>query len=118
MKKYEEFRGNGWKCYNDDPCFNGEAPAAKVISYFTKGNVYKPAQEKNVEKPLDYDMICNVEWVQQRLKKTLQYKRTWYGDNDIYKFAALQNYVDQCISGGYNKCILSWQEVYMIKEKK
>jgi len=124
MKRYENFRENGKRCYFADPIFEGNAPVAKVISYFVKKSSSKtqqetPSEDKTVKvDDYTYNQKCCLKWARERLKKTLQYKRKWYGDQDIYKFVALQNYLDQCEAGGYSKCLLSWQEVYMIKEKK
>lgn len=115
-QQYENFRENGWRCYHNDPAFpHDDTPNAQVISYFTQGEVYK--QNLSSKQDITFDKVCCVKWARQRLNKTLQYKRTWYGDDDVYKFAALENYIDQCEKGGYTKCLLSWQEVYMIKEK-
>jgi hypothetical protein len=125
VEKYEYFREEGWKCYFNDIAFpNGDAPPAKVISYFIKSDRGKSlaegVSEENTLKREDitFDKVCSLEWATERLNRTLQYKRKWYGDKDIYNFAVLQNYLDQCKLGGYSKCLLSWQEVYMIKDKK
>ena len=122
MESYEERRETGWKTfYGSDPTFeHGESPAAKVISYFVKRKANEPevnlVDDKEIlEKTLDYDLMVNVKWLDFNLKRVLRYKKKWYGDNDIYKYVVLVNYVDQCKKGKYTKCIISKQEYMMIK---
>lgn len=122
MGQYERYREDGWKSYFSDPAFeHGDTPVASVISYFCKRKEGEPEVDitkKPIEKVIDYEILCDVEWVKVNLNKTLRYKRKWYGEQDTYKFVALQNYLDQCIGGGYKKCLLSKQEFAMIATKK
>lgn len=122
MAKYEDRRENLWKeAYKNDPAFeHGDSPAAKVISFFCKRRANEPEVDitKQTIKSVDFSIVCDVEWVSFHLNRTLKYKRKWYGDVDIYKFVALQNYVDQCTDGNFSKCLLSKQEYMSIKPKK
>lgn len=124
MESYEERREIGWKTfYGGDPAFeHGESPAAKVISYFCKRKTNEPEvnlvdDKEMVEETLDYDLMVNVKWLDFHLKRVLKGKRKFYGDSDLYKYVVLQNYVDQCKKGKYTKCILSWQEMSLLKPK-
>lgn len=123
MKRYERTREEGWRLhYGNDPHFKaGEAPTADVISYFVKRKPNEPevsVKSTFVEKVFDYDRTVDVSWLKDRFNKTLQYKRTWYGDKDIYNFVVLQNYLDQCESGGYTRCIISNKEMAMLLPNK
>lgn len=123
MKRYEHVREEGWKLlYRDDPAFErGEAPTADVISYFVKRAAHEPEvsiKSTFIEKVFDYDRNVDVSWLKERLNKTLRYKRTWYGDKDIYNFVVLQNYLDQCEQGGYTRCIISSKEMAMLLPKQ
>lgn len=122
MKDYDNRVEVGWRTfYGDDPAFeHGQSPAAKVISFFCKRRSNEPEVDitKQTIKSIDYSIICDVEWVEFHLNRTLKYKRKWYGDKDIYNFVALQNYVDQCTDGNFSKCLLSKQEYMSIKPKK
>lgn len=127
IESYEERRSHLWKdAYKNAKEFSYDnTPTAKVISFFCPRKDSDPEINLNVKEGLQsennddtiYDKVVNLSWAIERLNKTLQYKRKFYGDKDIYSFVALQNYLDQCKAGGYTKCLLSWQEVYMIKEK-
>ena len=122
MEKYEYRRENLWKdAFKGDPIFeHGDAPKSdKVISFFCKS---KPSEVRIIGKvapppEIEFNKVVDLKWAMSRLNKTLQYKKTWYGDQDIYQYVALQNYLDQCSLGGYSKCVLSWQEVRMISPK-
>jgi hypothetical protein len=122
MDRYEYIRDNGWKdLYKNDRGFDhGNSPTAKVISFFCKrrANEVKVSVTKSTNKIIEFKIIKDVKWVSFHLDKTLKYKRKWYGEQDITKFAALSHYVDQCEGGGYNRCIISTQEYMMIKPKK
>tara|TARA_R110000850_G_scaffold107837_2_gene219640 strand:- start:1916 stop:2293 length:378 start_codon:yes stop_codon:yes gene_type:complete len=122
MLQYEKFRDEGWKSYFSDPAFeHGDTPKADVISYFCKrkeGEVEVDITKKPIEKIVDFEILVDVEYVKVNLNRTLRYKKKWYGEQDTYKFVALQNYLDQCLSGGYKKCLLSKQEFAMIAPKK
>jgi hypothetical protein len=121
MKDYDHRAEVGWKTfYGQDPAFNhGEAPTAKVISFFCKRRSDEPEVVLTYTPPesIDFDKIVDLKWARERLNKTLQYKKKWFGDDDIYKFVVLQNYLDECFQGNFNKCLLSWQELYMISPK-
>lgn len=122
MLTYEERRNNLWKdAYKDDPAFEaGNTPVAKVINFFCKRKSNEPEVDitTTTEKVIDFDIITEVHWVKFHLDRTLKYKRKWYGEQDLYKFVALQDYINQCESGGYSKCLLSKQEWAMIVPKK
>ena len=124
MLQYEDRRENLWRdAYKGDPAFPyDDTPIAKVTNFFCKRKPNDPeinlTNEKKVDKDLDFDLELNVEWVDYNLNRTLQYKRKWYGDKDIYQFVALVNYIEQCKGGGYKRCILSKQEYMMIKPNK
>lgn len=114
MKQYEYFRENGWKSYFNDPFFEGDAPTAKVISYFTKGDRYKDAVPI---KEVEYDLIVEATWFKERLNHTIKYKRKW-NDYDIYQLSALQEYLNQIECGNYKKALLSRGEFASIAGKK
>lgn len=121
MEKYNFIKEEGWKLlWRDFPEFqHGEAPIAKVISFFTKASPKKKDEVVEIKPPpeVSYDKVRYVIDVDQALTKTLNRKKKFYGDQDLYKYIALQDYVNQCKMGGYDKCILSWQEISMITPK-
>ena len=98
MGQYERYREDGWKSYFSDPAFeHGDTPVASVISYFCKRKEGEPEVDitkKPIEKVIDYEILCDVEWVKVNLNKTLRK------------------------GGGYKKCLLSKQEFAMIATKK
>jgi len=121
MDNYEKFREVGWKCYFDDPAFEyGDTPIAKVHSFFCKRRANEPEVDitKQTVKSVDFDIVCDVEWCRFHLDRTLRYKKKWYGNQDIYKFVALQDYISQCENGNFSKCLLSKQEYMSIKPNK
>lgn len=121
MLGYEERRDHGWRTlYSNDPAFiHGESPTAKVISYFCKRKTNDPEINitKQTEKVIDFTITMDVSWVQFHTERTLKYKRKW-NPYEEYKFIALINYLDQCISGGYKKCLISKQEYASIRPNK
>ena len=122
MEKYRFIEEEGWKLlWRDCPEYkHGEAPIAKVISFFTKSSPKKIGDVDQVIKPppeINYDKVRYVRDVDDALTKTLNRKKKFYGDQDLYKYIALQDYVNQCKMGGYDKCLLSWQEISMITPK-
>lgn len=122
MEKYRLIEEEGWRLlYKDCPEFPaGETPVAKVISFFTKSSPKKKDEVVETRPPPDinYDKVRYVKDVDDALTKALNRKKKFYGDQDLYKYIALQDYVNQCKRGGYDKCILSWQEISMITPKK
>lgn len=122
MDQYDDRAENLWKdAYKDDPAFaHGEAPAAKVISFFCKRKPNDPEvnTSKQTIKSVDFDILCNIGWCRFHLDRTLKYKRKWYGEQDIYKFVALQDYISQCENGNFSKCLLSKQEFASIAPKR
>lgn len=121
MDKYNKVRDEGWRLlWKDFPEFNkGEAPTAKVISFFIKSSPNKNDKDVVIKREPDvvYDKLRYVKDVDAALTKTLNRKKKFYGDQDLYKYIALQDYITQCKLGGYEKCILSWQEIRMITPK-
>ena len=123
MERYELIRDEGYKLLwkNDRAFEHGESPTAKVISFFCKrkhGDVEVNLKDTNKKEDISFEILIDLSTVKSRLDKTLRYKKKWYGDQDIYNFVALQNYVDQCESGGYSKCLISKKEFAMISPKK
>ena len=124
MSRYETVRDDGWKLlWKDDRAFSqGEAPIAKpVISFFCKRKEGDPVVNINNTTPLtnnvEYDKVVDLDWVEERLNKTIQYKKKW-NDYNIYQLAALQEYVDFAKNGGYSKIIISKQEMAAILPNK
>jgi hypothetical protein len=124
MKQYELIREDGWKLlYKNDPAFpyGGDYPLAKVHSYFVKRGNNEVEVDVSKSTPATtpvFDRLVSVAWVEANLNHKLKYKRKWYGDQDIYNFVVLQNYIDQCKSGNYEKCLLSSRELAMILPNK
>ena len=125
MEQYDHRAEHLWKeAFTNDPAFSyDDTPISKkVISYFVKRKANETEvnlvdDKEIVEKTLDYDLMVNVKWLDFHLKRVLKGKRKFYGDSDLYKYVVLQNYVDQCKKGKYTKCILSWQEMSLLKPK-
>ncbi len=120
MVNYEVRREDGWKdMYKNDIAFDhGESPTASVVSFFCKRRSDEPEVVLTyTPEPVEFNKLVELRWARGRLSKTLQYKKKWFGDDDIYKFVALQSYLDECFNGGFKKCLLSWQELYMITPK-
>lgn len=121
MLNYEYRRDNLWKeAYRNDPAFSyDDTPIADVVSFFCKrGKGVEVDITKQTEKVIDFNIVVDVSWLEFHLDRTLRYKKKWYGDQDIYKFVVLQNYVDQCTNGDFSKCLLSKQEWASICPKK
>lgn len=118
LRKYEDFRENGWKSYFNDVSFpDGDSPIAKVISYFQKRVREDDNGGSYPEREVVYDLMVNADWLVYRFNHTMKYKRNWK-DSDIYKFAALQMYVNEVVNGGYKKALITRTEFAMIAEKK
>ena len=121
MKDYDNRAEVGWKTfYGADPAFeHGESPAAKVISFFCKRRANEPEVDitKQTVKSVDFDIVCDVEWVDHHLEHKLKYNRKWT-DYNIYLLGNLYLYLQQALDGGYGKMILSKQEYMSIKPKK
>lgn len=124
MSKYELIREDGWKLlWRDDKAFeHGEAPIAKpVISYFCKRRESDPVvniTKQSLPKEIVYDRVVELSWAEDRLNKTLQYKRKWYGDQDIYQFVVLCDYLQQAKSNGNTKVLLSSRELATLLPNK
>ncbi len=123
MQEYEIRREDGWKdFYGKDPAFeHGQSPTANVTSFFCKRRSNEPVitgkVAEIVEESVDFDTMVNVKWVEFHLNRVLKSKRTWYGDEDIYQFVVLVDYLKQCKEGNYRSCLLSWQEMYLLKPR-
>ncbi len=117
MQKYETFREEGWKCYNNEPCFEGDAPPAKVISYFVKRTRLDDNGGSDVPKEIAFSHKCNVDWIEDRLNHVIRYGKK-SNDYTTYILAGLQLYVDEIRKGGYTAGILSGQEMGMLIPKK
>lgn len=126
MEKYEHIREEGWKLLwkNDRAFEHGEAPTAKVISFFCKrkhGEVEvclnKDLRPVDPYAKIHFDKMCEVSWLENRLNHVLRYTKSW-NDYNIYQCGVLQEYLKQCTDGGYTKCILSNQEMAMLLPKK
>lgn len=118
LHKYEDFRENGWKSYFNDIAFpDGDAPYAKVFSPFKKRVKEDDNGGSFPEKEVVYDLKVNADWLIFRFNHTMRYKRNWK-ESEIYKYAALQMYVDEVVNGGYKKALITRTEFAMIAEKK
>lgn len=118
MNKYESFRENGWKCYNDAPCFEGDAPVAKVLSYFVKRTRIEDNGGVDPPKEYDYDIVKDTAWLKERLDKTIQYTRKWHPQRE-YNLIVLQDYIyNQLIGGGYKKGLISKKEFAILSPNK
>lgn len=120
---YEKRRTELWRdAYKNAKEFEYDNyPTAKVVSFFCERKPSDPEidiTKHTPQKEVDYDRVVDVSWFKERLNKTLQYKKKWYGDVDIYNFVVLQCYLDQCINGGYTKAVLSTRELAMLLPKK
>ena len=127
MDAYDHRAENLWReAYKNDPCFSyDDTPLSnKVISFFIKRKANEP--EINLtnscalreEVCYNYEYQVDVSWVDSNLKRVLRNKKKFYGDVDLYKYVVLTDYVKQCKDGGYKRCILSWQEMSILKPKK
>lgn len=118
MNRYENFRENGWKSFNDDPIFQGDAPTAKVISYFVKRTRIDDNGGSDPPKEYDYDIVMSTEWLKERLDKTIQYTRKWNPSRE-YDLIVLQDYIyNQLIKGGYKKGLISKKEFAILSPNK
>lgn len=122
MDRYDLRKDEGWRAfYKNDPAFeHGESTTAKVTSFFCKRRSNEPEvtiPKEYIEKEVDYEYQVNVEWVSYHLKRVLKNKKKFYGNEDLYQYIVLTDYVKQCEDGRYKQCIISWQELYLLKPK-
>ena len=120
MVQYESVRENGWRLlYKNDPAFEyNDIPVAKVISFFLKrrSNEAEVDLTKQTKILVDFEIKFDVSWLHHHLDHTIKYKRKW-NDYNLALLGNLQHYLNQCVDGGYKKCILSKQEYMQIKAK-
>ena len=121
MKDYDNRAEVGWRTfYGDDPAFeHGQSPAAKVVSFFCKRRANESEVDitKQTIKSVDFDIVCDVEYIAYHLDHKLKHTRKW-NDYNLALLGNLQHYLNQCVDGGYGKMILSKQEWMAIKPKK
>lgn len=105
---------NLWKDVKEDD----DISSVKVISYFKPrargeseitGVVYKPPSTS-------YELVCDVNEVLGWLKKKYTTQRFWKPYEGVI-FAQIQHYLDQCLTEGYSRCILSKQEFAILQNK-
>lgn len=118
MKKYEDFRENGWKSYLNEPCFKEDAPYAKVVSYFVKRTRLEDNGGVDPPKEQEYTIEVETKWLKERLDKTFQYTRKWNSSKE-YDLIVLSDYIEnQLIKGRYRKGLISKKEFAILSPKK
>lgn len=118
MKKYEEYREEGYKSYFNDPFFEGDAPCARVISFFQKRSNLSCNGGIDPPKEQDYCIEKSTQWLKERLDKTYQYTRKWTPHKE-YCLIVLTDYIEnQLIKGGYKKGLISGKEYAILTPNK
>ena len=128
MERYERFREEGWKSYED---------SAKVISFFRKrkqgeqpvsGKIYTPLNERIPTYDKSYDIQLVIRLMKDKMM-TKRLTRTPSGQKkrltprkdfltmkpyDVYDWVSLINEVRNAIRDGEDSILLSNQEIKMI----
>lgn len=110
MERYENFRENGWKSYED---------GANVISFFVKRESNQPAISGIEFKPPEthFKHVFSVSGAITLLEYKMRYKRNYKAwEVDVY--SGLWNYLEQCRDGDYKKCLLSGKELNILLDSK